>query len=352
MNEDTTAKRKDAHLDLCAAGDVEPAGNSTLFECVRLVHDAMPELSVADVQLSTPLMGKTLGLPLMITGMTGGTERAAQVNRDLAQVAERFQLAFGLGSQRAMSERPERASTFQVRQIAPTALVVGNLGLRQAALMGVDSVRRLVDAIGADGLALHLNAGQELTQPEGDRDFRDGYATVEALARVFHGRLLVKETGCGISPKVARRLVACGVQTIDVSGLGGTSWVKVEQLRASGAAAEVGEQFAAWGIPTAAAVHAARRAVGKEIALIASGGLRNGLELAKALALGATGGGMALPLFRAQQQGGVAAAEAVVAQVKAALVQALLLTGSRTPAELREKPYVVTGELKDWLAAL
>ena len=350
--EDTTARRKDSHLDLCATGDVEPQQNTTLLECVRLLHCAMPELAVEDLDLGTPLFGKRLRFPLTVTGMTGGTERAGLVNRDLAQLAEAYGLAFGVGSQRAMAEDPARAASFRVRHVAPTAVLVGNIGLFQALQLGVDGVRRLADAIDADAMALHLNAGQELTQPEGDRDFRGGYRAVEGLARAFGDRLLVKETGCGIAPDVARRLVELGVRALDVSGLGGTSWVRVEQLRAGGVAAKVGEEFSGWGIPTAAAVACVRRVVGKDVRLIASGGLRTGLEVAKALALGADAAGMALPLFRAQQEGGYAGAEAALQAVLEGLRQALVLTGSRTPAGLRQRPLVVTGELKDWMAAL
>ncbi len=352
MGEDITARRKDAHLDLCATGEVEPTQNSTLLECVRLIHCAMPEMAVEDVDLSTPFLGKTLRYPLLVTGMTGGTERAGAVNRDLALVAERHGLAFGVGSQRAMAEDVARTASFQVRQVAPTVALLGNIGLYQAVRLGVDGARRLVDAIGADGLALHLNAGQELTQPEGDRDFRDGYRVVEALVRALGDRLLVKETGCGIGPDVARRLASLGVRNLDVSGLGGTSWVRVEQLRASGVQAALGAEFSTWGIPTAAAIASVRRAVGPDTRLVASGGIRTGLEVAKVLALGADLAGMALPLFRAQQTGGIDGAEAVLGVILAGLRQALVLTGSRSCADLRQRPRVVTGELKDWLAAL
>jgi isopentenyl-diphosphate delta-isomerase len=312
----------------------------------------MPEMAVEDVDLSTPFLGKRLRYPLLITGMTGGTERAGAVNRDLAALAERHGLAFGVGSQRAMAERPERTASYQVREVAPTVALLGNIGLYQAVRLGVDGVRRLAELIGADGMALHLNAGQELTQPEGDRDFRGGYAVVEGLVRAFGPRLLVKETGCGIGPDVARRLVDLGVRNLDVSGLGGTSWVRVEQLRAAGVLAQVGAEFSSWGIPTAAAVASVRRAVGSEVRLVASGGIRTGLEVAKVLALGADLAGMALPLFRAQQTGGLEGADGALQVVLAGLRQALVLTGSRSGAELRRRPLVLTGELKDWLSAL
>jgi isopentenyl-diphosphate delta-isomerase len=352
MGQDATAKRKDAHLDLCASEEVEPKQNSTLLDQVKLVHCAMPELAVDEVAPGTTWWGKALRYPLMVTGMTGGTERAQAVNKDLAWLAEKYGLAFGVGSQRAMAEDASRTKTFEVRDVAPTALLVGNIGLRQAAAMGVDGVRRLRDAIGADGMALHLNVGQELTQPEGDRDFRQGYATVQALVKALDGRLMVKETGCGIGPQVARRLAELGVDTLDLSGLGGTSWVRVEQLRASGVAEQLGAEFSGWGIPTAAAVASVRKAVAPGVRLVASGGLRTGLDVAKCLALGADLGGMALPLFRAQQEGGRAGAEQALQALLQGIVHALVLTGSRTTQALQKASKVVTGELADWLRAL
>ena len=351
MTDDPTSRRKDAHLDLCATGEVEPTSNSTLFECVRLVHCAMPELSLDEVDLSVPFLGRTLRAPLLMTGMTGGSERAGVVNRELAAVAEAHGLAFGVGSQRAMSERPQHAASFQVRDVAPNVALLGNIGLQQATEMGVDGVRRLMDAIGADGMAVHLNAAQELTQPEGDRDFRGGYALLEKLASALGDRLLVKETGCGISSHVARQLVAVGVRAMDVSGLGGTSWVRVERLRREGMAAQVAEEFSDWGIPTAASIAAVRRRLGPEPLIVASGGLRTGSEIAKALALGADLAGMALPFFRAQQSGGPEAVEEVLGGILRALRQAMVLTGSRNVAELRTRPRVMTGALKDWLEA-
>ncbi|MBL8950978.1 MAG: alpha-hydroxy-acid oxidizing protein, partial [Myxococcaceae bacterium] len=168
----------------------------------------------------------------------------------------------------------------------------------------------------------------------------------------FGDRLMVKETGCGIGPDVARRLVDLGVRTLDVSGLGGTSWVRVEQLRASGELAELGAQFSSWGIPTAAAVAMVRRAVGPGVTLIASGGVRTGLDVAKSIALGADLGGMALPMFRAQQTGGVEGVKKAIGVVVRGIQQTMLLTGSPNAAELKKKPKVLVGELKEWLSAV
>ncbi|MBS2027806.1 MAG: type 2 isopentenyl-diphosphate Delta-isomerase [Deltaproteobacteria bacterium] len=347
-----TSRRKDAHLDLAASGPVEPEHSSTLLEHVHLVHDALPDLALSDVDLSTTFLGKRLRAPLLVTGMTGGSERAAAVNRDLAWAAEKAGVAFGLGSQRAMSESPEWTASYRVREQAPTTVILGNIGLAQARKLGPQGCSELIERIGADGLCLHLNPAQELAQPEGDRDFRGGLDAVRALANELGERLIVKETGCGLSPAVAKRLVDAGVKAVDVSGAGGTSWVRVEALRAHGHSARLGEEFATWGIPTAAAVAASAKALNGKATIIAAGGIRTGLDAAKALALGANLAGLALPIFRAQQQGGREGAAEEILHVVDGLARALLLTGSRTPAELRAKPRVLAGALNDWLGAL
>lgn len=349
---DETAKRKDAHLDLCATGDVEPEGNDPLFADVQLVHEALPDLSADELVTSTMFMGRKLALPLMVTGMTGGTERSGKLNHDLALLAQELGIAFAVGSQRAMLARPESAATFQVRKTAPEVALVGNVGLWQARELGVDGVRRLMDAIEADAMAVHLNVGQELVQPEGDRDFRDGLKTLAALAASLGDRLLVKETGCGIGPATAQRLVEAGVATLDVSGLGGTSWVRVEMLRSQGPAREVGASFSGWGIPTAACVASVSSAVAGRARIVASGGVRDGLDAAKAIALGASLVGTALPVLRAYQEKGVEGAREKLSAVGAGLKTAMLLTGSRTVDDLRWAPKVVGPALQGWLSAL
>ncbi len=343
-------ERKDSHLAICAAEDVEP--NDPLFGDVSLVHQAIPDFAVENLDISTKFWGHTLKAPILATGMTGGSSRAAEVNRDIALAAERQGIAFGLGSQRAMVEHPDLDATYQVRSVAPTTLILGNLGVMQAAAMAPKDIRALVDRIGADGIALHLNSAQELFQAEGDRDFRGAYATIAKLVEVFGERIVVKETGCGISPEVARRLAAIGIRSIDVSGLGGTSWVRVEELRGKGLLKDAAGAFAGWGIPTAVALSAISKEALPGIYLIASGGIRDGLSAAKAIALGASLCGMALPLFRAQQLGGAAAVEHAIACIITQLKAAMLLTGSHTLGALRDAPRVVSGRFDRWMAAL
>jgi isopentenyl-diphosphate delta-isomerase len=342
------SERKRSHLELCGDAAVEYAGKTTLLEDVDLVHDALPELAVDEVQVGTELLGKRLRAPLVITGMTGGTEEAADVNRGLAEVAERCGIAFGLGSQRAMQRTPALARTFAVRSHAPTTLVLANLGLVQAAALPTAEVAGLVAAIGADALCIHLNPAQEMIQPGGDRDFRGGLRTLQRLVRELPVPLVVKETGCGLSRRAAERLAAAGVRTADVSGAGGTSWVKVEALRAGPAERALGEEFADWGIPTAAALLACR---GTGLELVASGGIRSGLDVAKAIALGARAAGVALPVFRAYREGGIVEAEGFIDRLVRGLRTAMVLTGSRDLEALGQAPVVLGSRLREWVIA-
>lgn len=345
---ETISDRKRSHLDVCEQAPVEYAGKTTLLEQVDLVHDALPELAVAEVDVAVDFLGKRLRAPLLITGMTGGTPEASDINRDLARVAEECGIAFGLGSQRAMQRRPELAYTFEVRAHAPTALVLANLGIVQASGQSSDAIAELVAAVGANALCLHLNPAQELIQAGGDRDFRGGLDAIARLVRDLPVPVVVKETGCGISRRVAARLAAAGVTTVDVSGAGGTSWVKVEAVRADADGRALGDVFADWGVPTAVAVLGARAA---GLACIASGGIRSGLDVAKVLALGARLAGVALPVFRAYREGGLAAARTFVERLVTELRTAMVLTGSRNLDALGRVPTVLGPELRAWVLA-
>ncbi|MCA9539618.1 MAG: type 2 isopentenyl-diphosphate Delta-isomerase, partial [Myxococcales bacterium] len=249
-------QRKRDHIALCSTDEVHPGVHFGLFEDVALMHDALPELAMSELDLRTCLLDHTLAAPVMVTGMTGGPPEAGDINAGIARVCADLGLAFGVGSQRVITRDAASATTFQVRSAAPGVVLVGNLGVNQVRDLGVGVVRELVARIEADYLAVHLNPAQELAQPgdEADHDFRSGYATIGALVEALDGRVLVKECGTGLSPKVVRRLASVGVRAVDVSGSGGTSWVKVEALRAQGRKAALGALFAGWGIPTAAAV--------------------------------------------------------------------------------------------------
>jgi isopentenyl-diphosphate delta-isomerase len=343
---DAIALRKQSHLDLCLREDVEAAAKTTLFEEVELVHDALPDLAFDDLDLRSRWLGKELALPFLITSMTGGTSEAFAVNRDLARVAEEMHIGFGVGSQRAMQRRPESEWTFRVREFAPTTVLLGNIGLAQARSMSPAEFTALTGALRADALCIHLNVAQELIQPEGDRDFRGGTATFRRMTRQLGIPLIAKETGAGISRDVALRLVAAGVENVDVSGAGGTSWVRIEALREEGVAAALGDVYRDWGIPTAASLVQLRRL---GLTTIASGGIRNGLEAAKAIALGARLVGVALPVYQAYRRGGIGAAREFIDFLAGGLKLAMLLTGSRRLTDLRRAQVVMGPRLERWL---
>lgn len=344
------SQRKADHLDLAGSGDVGFKHTTTLLECVRLVHDALPELSVAEVDTSVPVLGKRLAAPILIAAMTGGHERAERINRELAELAEQRQIAFGLGSQRAMHKNRAKLSSYAVRDVAPTALVLGNIGIVQATAMSTAEVQDLVSAIGADALCVHLNPAMELVQDEGDRDFRGGLDTLLRLSGELPVPVIAKETGCGISAGVAVRLRGANIRHVDVSGAGGTSWVAVETHRASEARRALGHTFWDWGIPTAASVAQVARHGFETV--FATGGIQGGLDIARAIALGATVGGLARPVLQALDRDGKAGAGAFIGRIQDEIRIAMLLTGAPNIAALARVPRVIVGELAEWMRQL
>jgi isopentenyl-diphosphate delta-isomerase len=339
------SERKSSHLSLCATEDVEHHG-ATLLDEVRLLHEALPDLSLDEVTLDTEMFGKSLRAPIVISGMTGGTDEAGRLNRALAGAAQKLGLAMGVGSQRAMLLHPEQAASYRVRDVAPDILLFANLGAVQARESGPAAIAELVSAIGADALCVHLNVAQELVQDEGDRDFRGCLASLGELAKHLPVPVVVKETGCGFSPATLARLRAAGLEWVDVSGAGGTSWTAVESLRGSARQQALGAELREWGIPTAAAVVYAARA---GLRVIASGGIRGAVDAAAALALGAHAVSMALPFFRAFTEGGQAGVLTAGERLIEGLRVVALLTGARDARALRRVPRVIGGNLARWI---
>jgi isopentenyl-diphosphate delta-isomerase len=295
-----TQDRKADHLRVCLEEDVQFRTTQSGLERYRFTHCCLPELDFNEVDLTTTFLGKPLSAPLLISSMTGGTEQAKTINLRLAEAAQAHRLAMGVGSQRVAVENPDVADTFAIRAIAPDALLFANLGAVQLNYdYGIDQCRRSVDLLEADALILHLNVLQECVQTHGDKNFRGLLAKIAVLCEKLPVPVIAKEVGNGISAVMAQRLIEAGVAVIDVAGAGGTSWAKVEGERAKDyRQRRLGQTFADWGIPTADCITAVR-AIAPSIPLIASGGLRNGLDAAKAIALGADLAGMALPFLQA-----------------------------------------------------
>jgi isopentenyl-diphosphate Delta-isomerase len=292
-------QRKADHIKINLEKDVRSARTSGL-ENYYFVHEALPELDLERIDTGLSLFGKRLAAPILISSMTGGTADAETINLRLAEAAQAVGVAMGVGSQRAALEHPEQAKTFQVRRVAPDILLFANLGAVQLNYgYGIDHCRRAVDMIEADALILHLNPLQEAVQDAGDVNFAGLAAKIEEICKQLDVPVIAKEVGWGISERSARLLADCGVAAIDVAGAGGTSWSQVEMHRAPDEfTRQLAATFVGWGIPTAESILSVKKVV-PGMTVFASGGLKDGLDIAKCVALGATLGGMAGQFLKA-----------------------------------------------------
>jgi isopentenyl-diphosphate delta-isomerase len=322
--------RKAEHIRLALEPRMQLGGRSW-WDDYSFGHEALPEIDMAEVDTSVEFLGRRLEAPLLISCMTGGTESAGIINRNLAAGAERTGVAVGVGSQRKALEDPEKADTFRVREAAPSVPLLANLGAVQLNYgMGVRECRQAVGMIGADALVLHLNPLQEALQPEGQCDFSGLLPKIGEVVRALEVPVVVKEVGSGLSERVARALAAQGVRILDTAGTGGTSWARIEAQRSG--ELDLGELFAGWGLPTPLSIQEVRRVEG--VTVIASGGLRNGMDVAKALALGADLAGMAYPFLRPATESPERVADQV-ARIVRELKICMFCLGVKTVAELR-----------------
>ena len=331
--------RKLEHLLICENYDVEFKNKTTGFEDIELIHNVLPEIDKNDIDLSTSVFGKKLDSPLFITAITGGHPAAKEINKQLAIAAENNGIALGVGSQRAACEHPELEDTYTVvRENAPDCLLVGNIGAPQLNL-----AEKAVEILDADILAIHLNPLQESIQPEGDLDARGYTDLIAQITDSVKIPVLAKETGCGISAESAKILVDAGVDFIDIEGAGGTSWAAVETYRAEDR--YLGETFWDWGIPTA--ISTAEVVNNVNVPVISSGGIRTGLEAAKAIALGADAVGMALPFLKncSSQE----ALNTFVKRFNDSLRIAMFLVGANNIEELTQSRLVIRGKTREWL---
>lgn len=336
-----TVRRKADHIRINVEEDVAGKGVDSGFDSLRFVHCALPEIDLDQVEVSSELFGGVLGAPLLISCMTGGTREAGRINSALAEVAQHFRLPMGLGSGRVLLEHPEVLPTFAVRPVAPDVPLLANLGAVQLNRgLGVEDCRRLLGSLQADALVLHLNPLQEALQPEGDSCFGELLPRIEQLCRSLEYPVIVKEVGWGLAPDVVRALFGVGVAAVDVAGAGGTSWSEVERHRMSEPwRARVAAAFASWGLPTAEALRLARRAA-PEARVFASGGIRDGVDIAKAIAVGADLVGLAGPFLRAAATSPEAAQE-----LARELIETLRITmfcvGARRISDLQGTPRLV-----------
>jgi isopentenyl-diphosphate delta-isomerase len=341
-------QRKKEGIDIPLQRNVQAKTTSTYLEYVRLVHNALPEIDYDDIDTSTTFLRKRFSAPIIIDSMTGGTDEATVINSRLGELAEKYGFGMGLGSQRAGLKSEELAATYSVaRKNAPNAFLIANIGGAQLAKgFTIDEAKKIVKMIKANALVVHLNPLQELVQPEGEPRYKGVLAKISELAKAIDVPIIVKEVGAGISKEVAIKLEMANVSAINIAGAGGTSWAGVEKLRAESAKdhlkKHLGEVFWDWGIPTAASLIEVRRAV--KLPLIASGGLRNGLEVAKCIVLGASMAAMAYPflLTAAQSRESLFAfADTILAELKSTM----FLVGAKNIAALASSRYILTGML-------
>jgi isopentenyl-diphosphate delta-isomerase len=330
---DTTNQRKIEHLDIIC-NDPQVDRRKHYFDDYRLRHRALPEINLADIDTSVEFLGKTLRMPLLISSMTGGDhDRVRTVNRNLAAAAERTGVAMGVGSQRVMFTNPAARDSFALRELAPTAPLFANLGAVQLNCgFGAEECQAAIDVLGADGIFLHLNPLQEAIQPEGDTNFGGLAARIGEVAQALSKPVILKEVGAGIAAADVELVKDKGVAAIDVAGTGGTSWSRIEHHRRGNDSTNLGLLFQDWGIPTPQAVQQLSRE-GVGLPLIASGGIRHGLDMAKAMVLGASLCGMASPFLAAAHESPEAVIS-VIERLERELRTAMFVLGVKNCAEV------------------
>mgnify|MGYP000968377198 CR=1 FL=1 len=340
----TTETRKVDHIRINLEENVQFPRLKTGLEKYRFIHQAIPEIDMDAVDTQINLFGKTLTAPILISSMTGGAELASRLNYNLAEAAQEHGIAMGLGSQRAAIERDELAYSYQVRKVAPSILLFANLGAVQLNYRyGVSECQRAVDMVNADALILHFNVLQEAVQPEGDTNFAGLLKQIEKVVKSINVPVIAKEVGWGFSEQNVRALSEVGVTAIDVAGAGGTSWSEVEYHRApTEFHARIAASFADWGIPTAEAIQYAVKAAPRAI-VIASGGLRNGIDIAKCIALGASLGGIAGPFLKAASQS-VTEVSQLIVELKTQLRIAMLCSAAQNIEKLRHTNLIRSDE--------
>ncbi len=330
--------RKKQHIEICLKEKVE---EKSYFNDIVLVYNALPNIDFNEINTKVEFLGKELNLPLIISSITGGTEEAKEINKTLAKAAEKKKIGFAVGSQRAMIENKELSETFFVRDVAPSTLVLGNIGIPNLNELNPEEIKNAITKIGADGLFVHLNPAQEIAQKEGDVNFKNSAGLLKKLVSELDFPIIAKEVGQGISREVGKTLKDCGVKAIDVAGVGGTNWIKVETFRGG----SIPDNLLNFGIPTTCSLLELKNL---EVDLISSGGIRNGLDIAKSIALGAKICGIALPFLKAYEKGGEKGVMDYIDKIENELKTVMFLVGAKTIEELRTKRYILRGFTKEW----
>ncbi len=332
-----TQNRKTEHLQIGIKENVQFKEKTTgleklSFKNIDLDYKTLPEIDKKDINLETVFLGKKFNAPLMVEAITGGIEEAKKINKDIAKACEELGIGMGLGSQRAMIEDPSLKDTYFVRDVAQSIFLAGNIGVTELGKYSVEDLEKAIESVKADALAIHVNSAQAAMQPEKETDFKGRLKEIEKLAKEFKKPVYVKEVGHGIDFETAKALAKTGIKAIDVGGAGGTSWTAIDSKRGN---KSIGETFWEIGVPTAESIVQCRKAFKGKI--IASGGIRTGLDCAKAIALGADIGGLALPVLKAQEKGGSKAVKELLEKIIEELRIAMFLVGAKNLKQLKNK---------------
>ncbi len=343
-----TKKRKGEHLKIVLNKMVQFKEKTTgledvQFKDIELVYNALPEIDKKEIDLSVKFLGKEFSAPLMVSGMTGGVKQATKVNKDIATACQELGLGMGVGSQRAMIENHELTETYYVRDVAPDIFLAGNIGVAQLQEYRFEQIQKALDDIGANALAIHLNAAQEAVQKEGDTDFSNSLELIKKTVKAIRQLVYVKEVGNGITFEAAKKIASAKVKAIDVQGAGGTTWVGVEAYRGN---MEIGETFWDIGIPTTISVMECRKAFDGPI--VASGGIRSGMDAVKCLLLGADMVSMAYPVLKVQNAGGSTGVERFLEKIVEEMRVGMFLLGAKNIKELKKKKAVLKGKTLEW----
>ena len=342
----TTEQRKKEHLELCLTKDVAFKEKTTLLENIELHYNCLPEISMEDVDLSTNFLGKKFDFPFLVSAITGGAQVTKKVNKDIAIACQETGIGMGLGSMRAMIENSKLASTYYVKDVAPDIFVAGNIGAAQIKEYSPQELNESINEIELDALAIHINAGQEAMQPEGDFDFSGVIDRIKLYAEEISIPIYVKEVGHGIGFEAATALKQTGVKAIDVQGAGGTSWMYIDALRKKNGMKDTFREF---GLPTAVSIIEVKNALSGEKKIIGSGGIRTGIDAIKAIILGADLVGNAMPILQAQNKSGSKGVIKYLDRFRQEMEITAFLLGCKNIFDLKKQEYVVLGKLKEWL---
>ncbi|MGC8567654.1 MAG: type 2 isopentenyl-diphosphate Delta-isomerase [Candidatus Micrarchaeia archaeon] len=346
-----TIQRKDEHINICLEKPVQAKSVKTLFNDVHLLNNSLPEIDFEDIDTSVNFLGKKFSAPIMVGAMTGGTPSAKKINENIAKAMQELKLGMALGSQRAALMSADVAASYSIaREAGPDIFLGANIGAAQLAELGIENAKKLIKMVNADALYIHLNAAQEVAQPEGEPHFANILKNIEQISKSLEKPIIAKEVGFGISPEAAKRLENAGVSAIEIAGAGGTSYTAVEYYRAL-EQSDYKKMFAAqalwdWGIPTAASLYMARKEV--SIPIISSGGIRTPLDIAKSIAMGADMTAIAWPFLKLA----VISADAVksfMSNLIYGLKSVMFLVGAKNIEELKHTKYIISGELKEWV---